>query len=367
MPSSIFADTAGWGHLLDSSQPHHALAIAPHSWSDYPTPSNLPSVIVHDSALPLVSVVTPSFNQGRFIERTVASVLSQDYPNLEYWVIDGGSTDETISVLRSFEGDPRFHWLSERDRGQSDAVNKGWSRCRGAVLGWLNSDDTYLPGALRHLVGALQQHPGADAVYGDVAMITETDEVVLRLAGRPLDLHLLFRRNYINQPAALQRRAAVLRWGPLSLHHHFALDYEFYLKIALAGKLLYLPELCATYRLHTTSKTVSTRGPFIRDMYHVAAQLLLRSDVPASLVEQRAAILGEWHARMGLAYAQDRSLRESLRGMLMALERSPVQLKAYCIPIMAFDVLSGLQLTRRYLDVNYIRRTGKHIDDYIAA
>ncbi len=97
---------------------------------------------------PLISIVTPSYNQGQFIRETITSVLDQSYPHLELWVMDGGSSDNTIEILRSFEGDPRFHWVSERDRGQSDAINKGLARCTGEVFAWLNSDDLLTPGAL---------------------------------------------------------------------------------------------------------------------------------------------------------------------------------------------------------------------------
>ncbi len=111
------------------------LAVHHNLWADHPTPERLPPIVMNDPALPLVSIVTPSYNQGRFIRATIESVLTQDYPNIEYWVIDGGSTDETVSILREYEHDPRFHWLSEPDKGQSDAVNKGWSRCRGVLAG----------------------------------------------------------------------------------------------------------------------------------------------------------------------------------------------------------------------------------------
>src|SRR4051794_35419687 len=102
-----------------------------------------------DGDWPLVSIVTPSYNQGQFIRETIDSVLSQDYPNLEYWVIDAASTDQTLDVLRDYERDPRFHWISEADRGQSDAINKGWNRCQGSILAWLCSDDLYCPGAIK--------------------------------------------------------------------------------------------------------------------------------------------------------------------------------------------------------------------------
>src|SRR5260221_5302272 len=119
----------------------------------------------------LVSIVTPSYNQGKFIRETIESVLTQDYANIEYWVIDGGSTDETLGILQQYENDPRFHWISEPDKGQSDAINKGWSRCQGDVLAWLCSDDLYCPGAIRTQVDYLLSHPDVDAVYGDVLFV----------------------------------------------------------------------------------------------------------------------------------------------------------------------------------------------------
>ena len=106
---------------------------------------------------PTVSIVTPSFNQGRFIRETIESVLSQDYPAIEYMVIDGGSTDETVSILKSYGN--RIFWISEPDSGQSDAINKGWKRATGEILTWLNSDDVYLPGAIAKAADYLQRHP----------------------------------------------------------------------------------------------------------------------------------------------------------------------------------------------------------------
>src|SRR5262249_27711741 len=123
----------------------------------YCLPHSLPAPIINDPSLPLVSIVTPSYNQGQFIRETIESVLTQDYPNIEYWVIDGGSTDETLSILREYEHDPRFHWLSESDKGQSDAINKGLVRCHGEIFAWLNSDDVYIKEALRHVVASWQE------------------------------------------------------------------------------------------------------------------------------------------------------------------------------------------------------------------
>lgn len=337
------------------------------TWDDYPIPEELPPSVLPDPARPLISVVTPSFNQGRFIGRTIESVLGQDYPNIEHWVIDGGSTDETLEVLRRYEGDPRFHWLSERDRGQADAVNKGWRRCRGALLGWLNSDDTYLPGALARLAGALAADPTAEVAYGDAVMVTEDDEVIRPITGRPLDLEALFCRNYISQPAALQRRRAVECYGPLSLHRPFALDYEFYLKAALGGRIVYVPGLCATYRVHTASKTATGAARFTRDMYEAVAQLLARPDLPEAVAARWASIHGEWYTRLGASLAQEGDYREALRAMLLALRHAPLRPQAWLIPLMILDVASGLRLSARRFSVNAWPRTGRSLKEYLRA
>ena len=126
---------------------------------------------------PLVTVVTPSFNQGRFIRETIESVLSQDYPNLEYMVIDGGSTDDTLSILKSYQD--RFAWVSEPDRGQAHAINKGWRCAKGEILAWLNSDDIYQPGAIRTAVEYFIHNQQVGMVYGEAYHVDES--------GQPID------------------------------------------------------------------------------------------------------------------------------------------------------------------------------------
>src|SRR5262249_24895827 len=137
----------------------------------YPQAGDLPPPIIRDSGFPLVSIVTPSFNQGQFIRETIENVLSQDYPNLEYWGIDAQSTDQTLNILHEYETNPRFHCLSEPDQGQSDAINKGWSRRQGSILAWLCSDDLYCPDAVTTQINYLLAHPEVDAVYSDAVAI----------------------------------------------------------------------------------------------------------------------------------------------------------------------------------------------------
>src|SRR5512139_1414374 len=142
------------------------------------------------TSLPLVSIITPSYNQARFLETTIRSVLDQDYPNLEYLIVDGGSTDGSREIIQRYS-DRLAWWVSERDQGQTDAINKGFARARGEILAWLNSDDTYLPGAIQGAVDFLQDHPGVGMVYGDANLIDEQSNVIGKFPARQTDYNKL--------------------------------------------------------------------------------------------------------------------------------------------------------------------------------
>src|SRR5919199_2301273 len=173
---------------------------------------------------PPISIITPSYNQGAFVERTIRSVLSQDVPGLEYVVVDGGSRDETLYVLRRYED--RLRWTSESDRGQSDAINKGILSTTGPILGWLNSDDLYYPGALRAVLACFEQHPEADVVYGDANHVDEHDTFIDRYPTEEWSFERLRERCFISQPAAFVRRSVVERHGLLDTRVRYSMDYE---------------------------------------------------------------------------------------------------------------------------------------------
>ncbi|HZZ79982.1 MAG TPA: glycosyltransferase family 2 protein [Gemmataceae bacterium] len=218
---------------------------------------------------PLVSIVTPSFNQGRFLRRTIDSVLSQDYPRIEYLVCDGGSTDESVNILQNY--DERVRWHSRRDGGQSDAINHGLRQSRGDILAWLNSDDVLAPGAVRTAVSHFQTHPDWDLIYGAAQHIDENDGVIEDYPTADYDFGQLLQSCIICQPATFWRRSVVDRVGLLDESLHYAMDYEYWLRIDRAGcKLVHVPELLACSRLYPETKTLSARMEVYREILAVS-------------------------------------------------------------------------------------------------
>lgn len=208
--------------------------------------------------LPKISIVTPSYNQGQFLEETIQSVLNQNYPDLEYFVIDGGSTDNSVDIIKKYQ-DQITYWVSEPDRGQSDAINKGFRRSTGEIVAWLCSDDTYFPGALKSAGTFFSKHPEVDVVYGDVAAIDEKSRIFA--ATRSLNfslLGLLSRSGSISQSASFFRRKILDQVGFIDESMDYCMDYEFYLRAAIARfNFQRIPKTLATYRYHSASKTVT--------------------------------------------------------------------------------------------------------------
>lgn len=207
---------------------------------------------------PLVTIVTPSYNQGSFLEATILSVLEQDYKNIEYIVIDGGSADNSLEIIQKY-ADRIAYWVSEKDRGQTDAINKGFAAAHGSILAWLNSDDTYHPGAVSAAVEYLEQHPEIGLVYGDLNFIDEQDRVLGRFSAAQTDLARL-RRGFVHipQPAAFFRTADWKKVGPLDPSFYFAMDYDLWVRLAGVTRLKYLPgKAWANFRLHSGGKTIT--------------------------------------------------------------------------------------------------------------
>ena len=255
-----------------------------------------------DATLPLVSIVTPSFNQGRFLKRTIESVLAQSYPNIQYVVIDGGSNDESIEVLRSYGN--RFYWLSEPDRGQTDAINKGLARANGEILAYLNSDDTLAPRAIERVVQYLQEHPDCDMVYGEADYIDEKDTVIGGYKTADYSFAHLLEDCMVCQPAAFWRRRIAEKVGPFNEHLNFAMDYDYWLRIAKAGGTIqFLPEKLACSRLYLQTKTLSARPKIYQEIFEICRRHT--GHVHLSYYQ------GYWHH---LIYEKDNLASRLLRG-----------------------------------------------------
>lgn len=204
---------------------------------------------------PLVSIITPSYNQGKFIKETIQSVLTQDYPNVEYIVVDGGSTDNTVEILKKYEG--RLRWVSEPDKGQSDAINKGFAMASGSIIAWLNSDDTYLPGTISRVVDFFCSRQGISIAYGKTYFTDVEGEVIGKYPTGPFDYKRLAVFNFICQPAVFFREEVLKETGNIDISLHYVMDYDLWIRMAGKFKFYYLPEFLATYRLHEESKTIS--------------------------------------------------------------------------------------------------------------
>lgn len=205
-----------------------------------------------------VSIVTPSFNQGQYIGRTLQSVASQAGAEIEHVVFDGGSRDNTLDVLKNFS--PPVRWISKKDNGQADAVNQGICATDGEILGWLNSDDIYYPGAIANVVEFFDQNPDIDVVYGMADHIDLEDQAFESYPSEPWDFERLKETCFICQPALFFRRRVVEKHGLLNESLNYCMDYEYWLRLGKAGvRFAYLEEKLAGSRLYAENKTLGAR------------------------------------------------------------------------------------------------------------
>jgi len=219
-----------------------------------------------------ISVVTPSYNQGRFIERTIQSVLSQNIPHLEYIVCDGGSKDNTIDILRSYG--ERLKWVSEKDAGQADAVNKGIRATSGEIIGWINSDDVYYPNALQTVLSFFAAHPDVDVIFGEANHIDENDEILERYYTEDWDYERLKDICYICQPSVFFRRRVLQKYGLLDPSLRYCMDYEYWLRLGQEIEFVRLPQFLAGSRMYRDNKTLRDRARVHAEINHMLEKRL---------------------------------------------------------------------------------------------
>ena len=205
--------------------------------------------------MPRISIVTPSYQQGRFLQQTIESVLSQDVAGLEYYVADGGSTDESVDILRKYGG--QIRWVSENDRGQAHAVNKGIAATSAPIIGWINSDDVYYPGVLRAVMEHFDSHPDTDVLYGGADHIGEDGAILEAYPTEPWNPRRLIETCFLCQPAVFFRRSVVAQSGLLDERLHYCMDYEYWLRLALeSAQFAHIGRKLAGSRMYASNKTL---------------------------------------------------------------------------------------------------------------
>lgn len=258
-----------------------------------------------------VSIVTPSFNQGKFIERTLQSVASQSGAEIEHVVFDGGSTDNTIEILKDFS--PPVRWVSRQDGGQANAVNQGILATGGEIIGWLNSDDIYYPGAIALVVRYFEAHPDIDLVYGMADHIDIDDQAFELYPTEPWDFETLKDRCFISQPALFFRRRVVEKYGLLDESLNYCMDYEFWLRLGMKGaRFAYLKEKLAASRMYPENKTMS-------------AKMKVRQEINDMLKQRFGRVPDDWL----VGYAIDAVRQRTSKGSNASLMRIQIAIQLF--------------------------------------
>src|SRR5690349_21472344 len=217
---------------------------------------------------PLVSIITPSYNQALYLEQTIQSVLGQDYPRIEYIVVDGASTDNSFEIIKKYN-DRLAYWISEKDSGQAEAINKGFARANGEILGWLNSDDYYLPDTLSEVVRCFAENPEVVMAYGDMLAVDGDGRTLNVLKYKQLSLQDLLCFQIIGQPSVFFRRSALEKTGLLDTSFHFMLDHHLWIRLAQQGQILHVPQVWSAARYHAQAKNRARAAEFGGEAFRV--------------------------------------------------------------------------------------------------
>jgi glycosyltransferase involved in cell wall biosynthesis len=252
---------------------------------------------------PLVSIITPSFNQAQFLEQTITSVLEQDYHLIEYLVVDGNSTDGSQAIIKKYAKRITW-WVSESDHGQAEAINKGLKRAKGKIVAWLNSDDYYLPGAITKAVAVFQNHPSFSIVYGDVLAVDADGSQINKLHYYQMDLINLMKFNIIGQPSVFIRREILNKIGFLDPSLQYLLDHQLWLRLAQRAPIQYLPEMLSAARFHSQSKNVAQASAFGEEAYRIITWMQCSPDLNSIYEKNRKQIWAGAH-RINARYLLD--------------------------------------------------------------
>lgn len=236
---------------------------------------------------PKISIITPSYNQGQFLEETILSVLNQNYPNLEYIIIDGGSTDNSVEIIKRYEKYLAY-WVSEKDNGQTFAINKGLKKATGDIIAYINSDDVYLPDAFNRIVKMFNKQPTWGMVYGDYYLIDESSKVIKKK--REIDFDYVMgcfigMGIIIPQPTVFFTRSVFEKVGYFDESYNYTMDADYWLRVAQVAKIKHIPKFIACFRLHKKSKTNIHRTDGIKHYNEESQKVIQRAYMIHSISE----------------------------------------------------------------------------------
>lgn len=302
-----------------------------------------------------VSVLTPSLDQARFLSANLDSVRAQGAVVLEHIVIDGGSSDGSAALLAA-RGDGKLRWRSAPDRGQSDALNQALRLARGDVIGWLNADDVYRPGAARRAVALLDSDPGLGAVYGHCDKIDAAGRVIGRVDAHAVSLESLLGFDTVPQPSCFLRRSVLEEAGGVDEALHYAMDYDLWLRLLLRGaRLRAVDEVWAGFRVHGASKSEAHNGRFLPEFERALERALRSPALPAALASRRGALRRRFHTSMARAAYARMELATARAQGLLALRADPGGADGDLLRYLALSAL-GPRLVRAARRLGSLRR-----------
>jgi len=258
------------------------------------------------NSAPLVSIITPSYNQASFLEQTIRSVLAQEGVRIEFLIVDGGSTDGSLEIIQSYSQQLAW-WVSEPDNGQAEAINKGLQRANGEYVAWLNSDDLYLPGAVSAAVALLESNPDLGMVFGDAITIDPQGRPLNRLSFGDWGLDELMGFRIICQPAVFMRRPLLEKIGYLDPSYHYLLDHQLWLRIARIAPIKHASAIWAAARQHPDAKNVAQAPGFGQEALRIRAWMETQPDLAARIARRKRAVDAGVH-RLNARYLLDGGL-----------------------------------------------------------